>query len=135
MKTIGLVCNTMIVTGVLMKLANKIKPRKRSKSDFPTYAVVHPVLFQGVPHVGIVLGYAFDQEEAETISRSAPIRSVQVPLDIKYGILGYSRIVTVDEWCIANAPLSIREWWHHAKFDTGLLKRVAGILNGKLKRK
>ena len=135
MKTFGLVCNTMIVTSFFMKLAKKVKPRKRRESGVPTYAVVHPIIFKGKLHEGIVFGYAYDKDEAESISDEIPVHSVPVSLDVKYGVLGYTSFIPLNEWCIGGFPDWIIEWMKQNYFNSDMNNRIAGILNGKLKRK
>ena len=135
MKTFGLVCNTMIVTSFFMKLVKKVKPRKRSESGFPTYAVVHPIYFQSKLHEGIVFGYAYDKDEAESISNGTPMRSVPISLDVKYGVLGYTSFIPLNEWCSRGFPDCIIEWMKQNYFNSDIINRIAEILNGKLKRK
>ena len=138
MKTFGIVCNTMIVTSFFMKLAKKVKPRKRSVSGFPTYAVVHPIIFQCKIYEGIVLGYAYDKDEAESISNAAPLRSVAISLDVNHGVLGYTGFMPLNDWCRLGRggfPDWVVEWMKQNYFNSDIINRIVGILNGKLKRK
>lgn len=136
MKKLDLVCNTMILTGFIMKMIRKVKPQKRSDVYVPAYAIVSPFYIQGKLREGIILGYADDEESADWMSRTTPIRSVTISLDVQPGVLGYTKIISIYDWCSPNAmPASIRKWINEHNAEKTVISRIAGILNGKLKRK
>ena len=136
MKKLDLVCNTMILTGFIMKMLRKVKSQKRSSVYVPAYAIVSPVYIREKLREGIILGYSDDEEAADCMSRTTPIRSVTIALDVQPGVLGYTKIISIYDWCSPNEmPASIRKWINEHKAEKTVISRIAGILNGKLKRK
>ena len=126
----------MIVTGFIMKMFRKVKPQKRSAEYVPAYAIVSPVYTQEKLREGIILGYSDDEEVAGWMIRTTPIRSVTIALDVQSGVLGYTKIISIYDWCSPNEmPASIRKWINEHKAEKNVISRIAGILNGKLKRK
>lgn len=136
MKKLDLVCNTMILTGFIMKMLRKVKSQKHSAVYVPAYAIVNPFYKNGKLREGIILGYSDDAELADCMSRTTPIRSVTIALDVQPGVLGYTKIISIYEWCSPNEmPSSIRDWINEHKVEKAVISRIAEILNGKLKRK
>lgn len=137
MKAFGLICNTMIVTSFFMKLCHKVCPGSRKGIGFPKYAIVKPFFYNQRLHEGIILGYAYGPDEADCICDGTPVRTVSISLDVAYGVLGYTKFVSIDEWCGGHAgyPDSIGEWMKHHHYDNNVISQIVGILNGKLKKK
>ena len=118
-----------------MKMLRKVKSRKHSAVYVPAYAIVNPFYKNGKLREGIILGYSDDEEGAGCMSRTTPVRSVVISLDVQPGVLGYTKIVSIYDWCPNDMPSSIREWINEHKVEKAVISRIAGILNGKLKRK
>ena len=137
MKAFGLICNTMIVTSFFMKLYHKVCPGSRKGIGFPKYAIVIPNYYNKRLHEGIVLGYAYDPHEADSICAGTPERTVSISLDVAYGVLGYTKFEPLDVWCYWHGgyPDSIVEWIKHNYHDNKVIYQIVDILNGKLKKK